>query len=536
MGGPGAGLRLGRLPRVWLRRHGNGYFGRVHRDGLASVIVGPAVIAQNSLRTVAAVAAGKAAGAASRLLGRGGGTTIPGDVARAIDPGINRAISGGLRRGCVVVTGTNGKTTTAGLITAICRQAGISVVSNSSGANLAFGVTAALLADCTLSGVPVSEMGVFEVDELAFPGVVAELEPSCAVVLNFLRDQLDRSGELNSTAAAVGRGISRLGKQTRLVVNCDDPSVVALVPEGVAAVTFGVDARSVMSASLPRVADARFCPRCQRRMEFSGVVLAHCGDYHCPGCGFVRPQAQVSAALVDADVDQMDVTLGDGLHLQCQIGGVYNVYNVLAAVAACRQLGVPDDVIATALHDFVPVFGRQEQFLLDGKQFRFFLAKNPTGMDEVFRTTIESGIYHNYLLALNDGIADGRDVSWIWDVDFERLASSAPDLVVVSGSRAMDLALRLKYAGIRSGTVLVEPDPEKAMAVSCQRAQDDRIAVIPTYTAMLSLRQVVERRGAVGRYWAAPAAKGVPLPGNTPDAAVTAAPGEQPIPGGKVHG
>jgi UDP-N-acetylmuramyl tripeptide synthase len=456
------------------------------------------------LRLRTAVLAGKAAATASRLLRRGGGTTIPGDVALAVDPRVLGKLAAGLADGVVLVTGTNGKTTTAGLITTALRSQGEQVLNNSSGANLLFGLCAAAVADADGAGRLRSRLAVFEVDELWLEQAVAELQPRVVVVLNLLRDQLDRSGELETTAAQVGRALRRLPPHAAIIANVDDPLVTAQCLDLPGLVPVGIDADDFLLPGLPHAADARACPRCGTALLFERVVLSHCGTYTCPTGDFARPQPATAVAAISAPaIDALRLQLSDGAAVSAAVGGVYNAYNVLAAYAALRAVGIDSAGAAAGISAFRPRFGRQERLRLFGREMRFLLAKNPAGFDEVLRTADELGDAGAYLIAINDGIADGRDVSWLWDVDFERLARShrQPE-VVAAGSRAHDLAVRLKYAGVDQRRVTVETDPERALRRLATTGDPAREAVVvPTYTAMLELRRVAERSGAARAFW-----------------------------------
>jgi len=456
------------------------------------------------LRLAAAVASGKAAAATSRLLRRGGGTTVPGDVALAVDPGALRKIAPTLPGGTVLITGTNGKTTTTGIVAAALQSAGERVLTNHSGANLVFGLVAAAVADSDLRGRSRSHTAVFEVDELHLDRAVVEMRPRLVVVLNLLRDQLDRSGELETTAGRIGDALRRLDAGAQVIANVDDPLVAGQVRGLPNLVPIGVEATDFLLPGLPHAADARACPVCNAPLRFSRVVLAHCGTYSCTRCDFARLQPRFALTRIEApSIDALRLSTADGATLDAHVGGVYNAYNVLAAYAALRTLGIDAEAAARGIARFTPRFGRQETMQLHGRTMRFLLAKNPAGFDEVLRTADELGGARTYLIALNDRVADGRDVSWIWDVDFERLARTPrTPRIVAAGTRAHDLAVRLKYAGVPTERVAVEPDPERALnAVAAQAGDGEEIAVLPTYTAMLDLRAVAERAGAVNAFW-----------------------------------
>lgn len=467
---------------------------------------------RRDLRRVMAVWAGKTVAATSRGLRRGGGTTLPGDVALAIDPEAVGKLGRRLRLGTCLVSGTNGKTTTTGLVVAALEACGLRVVTNHSGANLLDGVAAALVDDASPGGRPRADVGVFEVDELWLERAVEELAPKVVVVLNLLRDQLDRSGELETTATRIGRALRRLPPASVVVANVDDPLVAAQC-EGLARlVGIGVDCDDMVLEGLPHVADARACPRCSRPLDFRRVVLAHCGTYACPGGDFSRPDPVVSVrAVEEATLEHTRLQLADGGILEAGLGGMYNAYNLLAAWAAALAMGADPAAARRGIAAFAPRFGRQEVIHLHDRRFRFLLAKNPAGFDEVLRTADELGRSTLYLLAINDGIADGRDVSWLWDVDFERLARSPNrPRAIAAGTRAEDLAVRLKYAGMPTERVRVVGHPAEALRTAAEWAEpDEEIAVVPTYTAMLALRRVAEEAGAVPAFWARPGSRGL---------------------------
>jgi UDP-N-acetylmuramyl tripeptide synthase len=456
-------------------------------------------------RLGAAVLAGKLAATASRRLRRGGGTTIPGDVALAVDPGVLAKLGAALPRGSVLVTGTNGKTTTTGLVAAALEGSGERVLTNPSGANLVFGLVAAAVAQARPLGGARGDRAVFEVDELSLERAVIELRPRLVLVLNLLRDQLDRSGELETTGRRIGDGLRRLPPGARIVANADDPLVVAQCDGLEGVVYVGVDADDQVLDELPHAADARTCPRCGAALHFDRVVLAHCGSYRCTACDFARPRTAVTVRrIAAASLDSQRLELSDGTVLDAAVGGVYNAYNLVAAYAAATTLGVPPVTVAAAVAGFRPRFGRMERVRLHDRELRMLLAKNPAGLDVVLRTADQLGRTHNYLIAINDLVADGRDVSWLWDVDFEQLARSPRrPHVVASGRRAHDLAVRLKYAGMATEQVTVEPDPAAALRLLAARAEPgEEAVVVPTYTAMLELRAVAQRAGAVGAFWA----------------------------------
>jgi UDP-N-acetylmuramyl tripeptide synthase len=438
-------------------------------------------------------------------LRRGGGTTLPGDVSRWVDPTILTRLSRSLSDGTIVVTGTNGKTTTAALLRHILEAQGHATVANQAGANLIFGVTAAVVNRASWAGDLAATVGLFEIDEASLPRLVHEVAPGTIVVTNLFRDQLDRYGELETTAAHIRRALTQGPEGMTAVLNADDPMVAALGDDLPRVIYAGLDDPALLQAELSHGADAKFCPRCGRPFIFDGVYFGHVGHYRCPRGDFTRPVPDVRATSVAIDgMDGMRLKVTDGAQdvtVDVPLSGLYNAYNVVLAMAAAKTLKVPLARSAAALRDFAPAFGRMERTVIDGRPAFLLLAKNPTGFNEVLRTAIQFGHATSFLIALNDRIADGQDVSWIWDVDFEQLKGVARH-IVLSGDRALDLRVRLKYAEIPDDRIEVVTDWRAALERAAQATPDgETIFILPTYTAMLALRAVLTRNGALQPYW-----------------------------------
>ncbi len=452
------------------------------------------------MRRTAAVWAGKATGVLSRISRLGGGTTLPGDVARAIDPDVLRKLSRDLAQGAIVITGTNGKTTTARLISGLLEGAGKSVVSNRAGANLIYGATAAALERAGANGRLRADWGVFEIDEASLQRAIDEIQPRAAVVLNMFRDQLDRYGELESIAKRIEVALSRLPEDSRTVLNADDPRVAEIgMSLEKKPLWFGLDDPTVAMRELPHAADARTCPRCGASLLFDGVYVGHDGVYRCPNGDFARPAPELAGTHIELNgFDSLAMGVG-GVRIELPLGGLYNCYNALAAFAAGTALGLDPEYIADRFGTFKAAFGRQERLEGKGRRLNLVLSKNPAGFNETLRTAVELAGGRCFLLGLNDRRADGTDVSWIWDVDFERLSGRAR-VVVPAGSRANDLAVRLKYAGVDAAPP--EPDPARALDALIEATpQGETAHLLCTYTAMLDLRAELVRRGWAKPYW-----------------------------------
>lgn len=461
------------------------------------------------MRELAAIAAARLVAAASRGLRLGGGTTLPGRIALAVAPRIVSTLSGRLPRGVVVVSGTNGKTTTARLLGGILDAAGVAAIHNRAGANLLSGVAAALVEQATLTGRLRGEVGLFEVDEASLPAVVGATRPRVVILLNLFRDQLDRYGEIDLVAEGWRRALAGMPADGTLVYNVDDPLVADVGREyGGRRIGFGLDdapLRGNDHRAPEHAADARYCYRCGRPYEFSLVTLGHMGHYRCAACGTTRPVPDVRASgilLRGADGASATITAGrDVMSISTTLPGLYNVYDATAAVAGALTLGVTGGTIEQGIAATAPAFGRGERVTVDGRETLFLLAKNPAGFNEVLRTVLLADAAPVLVIAINDLIADGRDISWLWDVDFEMLRGRAR-AIVVTGLRAADMALRLKYAGVDSAAVTVERDGAAAMERARELLRDgERLYVLPTYTAMLHLRAALTRQGYVRGFW-----------------------------------
>ena len=457
------------------------------------------------IRTALAVSAGKLARLALTTSGRGA-TALPGLVALAIDPAALRSLTASLEHGAVCVSGTNGKTTTSRMLADIVRAAGWAPVHNRSGSNLDRGLVAALLADSTWTGSPRGNVGILEVDEATLPRVLGRLEPRVVVVTNLFRDQLDRYFEIDALAKRIAAAIADLPAETTLVLNADDPIVASLAEKHRGPVTyFGVDDPSVGGTVPQSISDATRCPRCRKPLVYRRVILAHVGDWSCPSCGFARPARDLAAATVTLDAGGTSLRIaGTGAAVDAvtvPLPGLYNAYNALAALLAARELGISLATSTRALAQFRPAFGRLEMVEADGRTLRLMLVKNPAGFNAAIGALLETGRRPRLLAALNDRDADGRDVSWIWDADFESLAERV-EHAVITGLRARDLAVRFKYAGVDAARLEVVPAWTDAIARVIERTpRGEEVVVIATYTAMLALREALSDLGHVGRFW-----------------------------------
>ena len=450
------------------------------------------------LPLAAGVVAARTAGRLSRLAGTGGGTTLPGKLLNILDPTAVGRLAARLPRGSAIVSATNGKTTTAAMVAEILAPR-LQLAHNSAGANLLSGVASTLL---SADG---AELGLFEVDEAALPDVAGRVAPRALCLGNLFRDQLDRYGELELVAERWRGAVRDLDSAAVLVANGDDPQVGDLAHERDAAVVFGVDDPRHGSSGLQHAADSKWCVRCGTPYDYASAYVGHLGDYRCPACGHGRPRLDLVAQEIELhglEAVSFDLVDAEGaLRVRLPLPGLYNVYNALAAAALARVLGASREEIRSGLERFSAAFGRFERIPVGDRTVLMLLIKNPAGANEAVRTLVAGGSPRLAVIALNDAIADGRDVSWIWDVDFEPLLERV-ERVVATGDRAAELALRCKYAGFPVDQIEVVPALGDALDRGLElTTSGEELVVLPTYTAMLRLRGIVSGRGYVKPYW-----------------------------------
>jgi UDP-N-acetylmuramyl tripeptide synthase len=466
------------------------------------------------------LALARGVGALSRLRG-GGATSVPGKVLLRLAPDAIATLAARLTRGSVLISATNGKTTTAALAAAILEGDGVKLVHNQSGANMAGGIAATLLAAARPRGSIDGELGLFEVDELWLGPLAAQLRPRAILLANLFRDQLDRYGELETITERWEEALCEGDAQ--LVLNADDPSIADLGRDRGGVLYFGVEDDSLALGGMAHAADAKHCRRCGAPYVFDAIYLGHLGHYHCPSCRRSRPAPLVTATDVSLQgVRAARFTLrtpAGEAQVALALPGLYNVYNALAAAALATALGVGLEAIADGLAATTPAFGRAETVTLavpsarngtptaaqGQRELRILLVKNPAGANEVLRTLALEPGEHDLLGVLNDHIADGHDVSWIWDADFELLAGRIRR-ATCSGTRAADLATRLKYAGVDPARIHVQEDlalalSEAAADVSAGSESASPLYALPTYTAMLALRELLVARGEASSAW-----------------------------------
>ena len=454
------------------------------------------------LKVILAILLGRAVRLVSRIVHRGG-TDMPGRLALKLCPELLSVLAKDVKS--VAITGTNGKTTSARMIEQAFSDLGVSYFANRSGANLISGITTEFLMNCSLTGKPKKDYAVIECDEAAATKVFRQLRPRVVVVTNLFRDQLDRYGEVTHTLSNIRKALQD-APEAVLCLNADcslTASLAGELPNRV--VWYGVNEGAVPSRGVSALSDATHCIRCQTAYEYSYVTYGHLGGFRCPKCGYARQTpdyavTDVVAQRADGSELVMDIR-GKKTAVRVNLPALYNVYNAAGAVAAVTEMGFDSEAAVEALGKFQCGFGRMEKFDLGRAGSRMMLVKNPAGCNQVLEFLQEIREPFVLVVCLNDRAADGRDVSWIWDAAFELLASlgSRLERVIVSGDRAADMGVRVKYAGVPAEKISEQRDYD---ALVRELAGEERpVFLMPTYTAMLELRQAVIRRVGGSEFW-----------------------------------
>jgi UDP-N-acetylmuramyl tripeptide synthase len=450
------------------------------------------------------LAAARAVGGLARRAGRGGGTSLPGKVLMRLEPHAIAELADRLPRGCAVISATNGKTTTAAMAASILEGAGTTLVHNRAGANMAGGVASTLLAASRPGGRIAGQFGLFELDEFWLDRVTADLKPKAILLANLFRDQLDRYGELDTIADRWATVAASAAPEVGLVLNADDPLIADLGRNRAQVSYFGVEDDAMALPEMQHASDSKHCRRCGAAYVYETVYLGHLGHYRCPSCGQARPAPTIAAEQIELQGTRAASftlrTPAGSRRVELPLPGLYNVYNALGAAALCLELAVGLDDVVAGLHQVRAAFGRAETVAIDKLELSILLIKNPAGANEILRTLVLEEGELDVLGVLNDRTADGRDVSWVWDADFEILASRLRH-VTCAGTRAAELALRLKYAGVPVDRIKVIYELPVALDAAVAEAQNGRLFALPTYTALLELREELAARGHVGQFW-----------------------------------
>lgn len=404
----------------------------------------------------------------SKYFNLGSGSTWPGHIALSFNPNFNREILANTNAVKIVITGTNGKTTTGSLLNTVLTKLGKTVVHNQAGANLLNGLASSLIQNSNLSCTITKDYIIFECDEFALPQILKETQPDYLICLNLFRDQLDRYGELDTIAKKWKLGIDSLQASSTLILNADDPLISQLGQNRTKVFYFGLNEKKNLNR-IKHGADSIHCPDCFKKLIYNKIYFSHLGDWYCSDCGLKKP---------NADISNFNFY---------PLSGIYNKYNTLAAALLLSKEGFGKDQILKGFKNFIPVFGRQEKIRYKNHDIIIFLSKNPTSFNESLSTIKDLG-EKNLMFVLNDRIPDGLDVSWIWDIGFERIIDKSYN-ICVSGDRCYDIGIRLKYAEVFSH---IEQNLKTAIDKMVQGLdKDEKLYILPNYSAMLDVRKIL---------------------------------------------
>jgi len=485
---------------------GSGVRGR-ERPGRAAAGRGQSgSLSAKPVRFALALAVGKGAGVAARLM-HTGGTSFPGAIARRIDPLVLRRVITASEASKAVITGSNGKTTTCRMLAALAKGVGMSVAQNRSGSNLLQGVTSVAVREASMRGLIDARLLLLEVDEATMRQAALEVSPDIILITNIFRDQLDRFGELYAMARMLEASIEALPAHASVVLNGDDALVASLAPQAPARrLYYGLRADSAGAEVPEHAADTIRCVRCQHSLTYRRVYASHLGDYECRACGLRRPDLDIAVTQVQASpeggTDVTAETPAGTVRLHVPLPGVHNVYNAAAALAGAFALGALEPGSAgPALAGLRPAFGRLEEIKADGRLVVLSFVKNPASYNATLRMILQCPGRKNLLAAHSNTVVDGEDFGWLWDVDLEQVVPALGTLVI-SGTRAEEVALRMKYAGVSDANMLVEPGRDAALDAALARTPPgERLYILAGYTPMREFRRIMHRRGWVQPFW-----------------------------------
>ncbi len=459
-------------------------------------------------RLALAISAGKLAGVSGRLLGVGGGTSLPGLIARRIDPNVLKSVVGASQARKIVITGSNGKTTTARMTAAMAVSNGKRVSHNRAGSNMLQGVTAVAVNFADVFGRLNSDVLLFEIDEGTMPLVMPEIQPDVVVITNIFRDQLDRYGELYSVARALDKTLEDLPETATILLNGNDPQVANFGQKAKAKrLFFGLESTEVGTPVPEQSADIIRCIHCQEDLVYEVAYMSHLGIYRCPNCGYTLPPLDIAATSIKLAPDgegpthvEMRTPQGN-MTLEISLPGIHNVYNAAAAIGASLVAGFEKEQLPAALVDIKPAFGRLEKIQAGDQTIYLSFVKNPTSFNLILRLIAQHPGKKHVLLAASHTIVDGEDFSWLWDIDVEAVAQGIAD-VVCSGNKPEELAMRLKYAEIPVDKISLVEDREAALDAALKNAgPGGTLYILSSYTPTNELRRIMQKRGWVKHTW-----------------------------------
>lgn len=425
---------------------------------------------------------------AIKLLHRSSGTSFVGMMTLKVCPNFLAHCRKYIKNNAITISGTNGKTTTSGLVAHIFEENQNSIIHNVKGANMLTGI--ANVFALNIKPFKRFDYAVIESDEAYLTKLYDYFKADYLLVTNLFRDQLDRYGELSTTASFIQNAINK-NKELKLILNADDP-LVTNFGKGKNAIYYGFEEVEFCSEIHNATSNAPtevFNCICGKPLQYNKQFFAQEGHYYCAKCGFKRPEPNYKGYIkIYSDYSELKIRHNDkDFEFKINLVGLYNAYNVLGAVACAMENGIDYQTIKKAVSTYKSIFGRAERRIINGHKTLIQLIKNPTGASEVLKTVDLSS---NIVIAINDNYADGRDISWLWDSDFEQL-KNAQKLVITSGIRAKDMATRLKYAGIPQEKIIVEEDIKSAIALAAKSDNiEERITILPSYTALLKISKM----------------------------------------------
>lgn len=425
-----------------------------------------------------------------------GGSTFPGAVALKIDRTILKTVSKGYK--VILVTGTNGKTTTVSMISNILRKNNLEIITNSTGANLFKGIVSCFIDNYKFFKNNNGKYAVIEVDEANLKYITEYINPEIITITNLFRDQLDRYGEVYTTLYKILEGVQKV-PNSKLVLNGDD-SLFGKLQIDNPTIYYGFNTSINDNKKIDINADAKFCKVCKTPYEYNFITYNHLGDFYCPKCGYKHPELKYSVDEVLSLTPNDSNVVINGINISIGQSGVYNIYNGMCAFSIAKELNIPDETIKTCLSTQDSTFGRQEEIIINNKTIKIILVKNPAGYNQAIDTLCLNKEDFSAVFMLNDNYADGQDVSWIWDVEFERLNDLDLKDIYISGIRMYDMAVRLKTAGLNQDNFVLEFDYEK-LTNKIIESSTDRIYILATYTAMINFRKYLHSKGYIKKLW-----------------------------------
>jgi lipid II isoglutaminyl synthase (glutamine-hydrolysing) len=459
-------------------------------------------------RLALAISAGKLAGASGRFFRIGGGTSLPGMIARRIDPNVLKSVVGASKAKKIVITGSNGKTTTARMTATIADFGGQRVSHNRTGSNMLQGVTSVAVNFADVFGRLDSDVLLFEIDEGTIPLAVPEIQPDVVVITNIFRDQLDRYGELYSVANALNGMLESLPETSTILLNGNDPQVANFGQNAKAKrLFFGLEAKGIGTPVPEQSADIIRCIICQEDLQYEVAYMSHLGLYRCPNCGYTLPKLDFAATSVTLAPDgegpsRVTIRTPKGeISLEIPLPGVHNVYNATAAIGAAMAADLDLEKAPAAIAGIRPAFGRLEKIQAGDQTIYLAFVKNPTSFNLMLRLIKQHATEKHALIVASNTVVDGEDFAWLWDVDIEEIAPEIRD-IVCSGSKAEELAMRLKYADIPTDKISIVHEREAALDAALKNAgPGGTLYIMASYTPTHELRRIMQKRGWVKHFW-----------------------------------